>query len=126
MSNLALTIGILLIIVGIAGYGFSMAQGNASLTALIPSAIGLILAVLGLVASKQENLRKHLMHGALLVALLGFIFTVDGVLSLINYLIGNQVDRPLAAFSKTITAILCLIFLILGVKSFIDARRKSS
>lgn len=126
MSNLALTIGVLLIIVGLAGYGFSMGQGHASPTALIPSVIGLIMAVLGFVASKKENLRKHLMHAALLIALIGFIATINGVINLLKYLGGGEIARPVAAVSQTLTAILCLIFLIFGVKSFIDARRKIS
>ena len=73
MPSTAIVSGILLILVGIAGYAIGVVNDNASLTAMIPAAFGLLLLILGFVAKSRENLRKHLMHAAVLAGLLGFI-----------------------------------------------------
>ncbi len=73
MPTTSIVSGVLLILIGIAGYVFSIADGNTSLTALIPAAFGLLLVVFGALAKSNESLRKHLMHAAVLVGLLGFI-----------------------------------------------------
>ena len=125
MPAITIIVGVMLILIGIGGYGYAASTGHASLTALIPAAIGLILAVLGGVATK-ENLRKHTMHAAVLIALLGFLGTVMGIPKAVSLLQGAQIERPLAAVSQTLTAILCLILLVFGIKSFIDARRNRS
>lgn len=122
MPAITIIIGVMLILIGVGGYGYAASTGNASPTALIPSAIGLLIAVLGGIATK-ENLRKHAMHGAILIALLGFLGTVMGIPKAVSLLQGAQIERPAAAISQTLTSILCLILVALGVKSFIDARR---
>jgi len=65
------------------------------------------------------------MHGAVLVGLLGFLATVSSVLKL-PALFNGTAERPLAVVSQFITMILCLVFVILCVKSFIDARRQGN
>ena len=45
---------------------------DATPTALIPSGVGLVLVVLGAVA--EGRLRKHAMHAAAAVGVLGFLF----------------------------------------------------
>ena len=111
-----------MILIGIIGYGYGYANGSASLTALIPSLLGLILAGLGAAARAKESLRKHLMHGALLVALLGFLATVSSFLKLPTLFDGTA-QRPAAVVAQFATAVVCLAFLILGIRSFIEARR---
>jgi diacylglycerol kinase len=91
------------------------------LTALIPAAFGLVLAGLGYAAKKNENLRKHLMHAAVVVGLLGFLIPAGRILSQIS-----RVVLSLAVISQVSMALICLVFVILCVKSFIDARRSSS
>ncbi|HEX8397528.1 MAG TPA: hypothetical protein VF644_08880 [Pyrinomonadaceae bacterium] len=120
MPAISIIIGVMLILIGVGGYGAS--TGHASPTALIPSAIGLIIAILGGVATK-ENLRKHAMHAVMLIALLGFLGTVMGIPKAISLLQGAQIERPAAAVAQTLTAILCLILVVFGIKSFVDARR---
>ena len=122
MPAISIIIGVMLILIGVGGYGYGASTGHASPTALIPSAIGLIIAILGGVATK-ESLRKHAMHAVMLIALLGFLGTVMGIPKAISLLQGAQIERPAAAVAQTLTAILCLILLIFGIKSFIDARR---
>lgn len=121
MSKITIFFGIALIIVGVVGY----AVGNfAHITALIPAFIGIIIALMGFIAHAKENLRKHVMHVAVLVGLLGLIGTsVRWIPALIIFLSGGEVKNSAAFISQTITAVLCLAFVILCVKSFVDARR---
>jgi uncharacterized membrane protein YtjA (UPF0391 family) len=63
------------------------------------------------------------MHLALVFALLGFGGTVPGVLKMVSRLGGEEIDRPTAAFAQSIVAVLCLIYLVLGIRSFIVARK---
>ncbi len=120
MTNAAIVCGLLLILLGVIGYGYGIAQGNASITALIPAFFGIVLAVLGFTAQKKENLRKHLMHAAVLVAFIGFLVPLWRILSKINDFTFNFTAAMLISMT-----IICLIFVALGVKSFIDARRAS-
>lgn len=122
MPTTAIMFGGLLILVGIIGYVYGMMNGNASITALIPAIFGLLLAILGYVAKAKENLRKHLMHAAVLVALLGFLGTVSSFIKL-PALFAGAAERPAAVAAQFATAVICLIFIILAVKSFIDARK---
>lgn len=122
MTLIAIVCGFLLILIGIIGYGYGIANSNASLTALIPAVLGVILVALGAAARAKENLRKHLMHGALVVALLGFLATVSSFLKLPTLFDGTA-QRPAAVVAQFATAVVFLAFLILGIRSFIDARR---
>ncbi len=122
MPTTSIVSGVLLILIGIAGYVFSIADGNTSLTALIPAAFGLLLVIFGVLAKSNEGLRKHLMHAALVIALLGFLATVSSFLKLPT-LIDGTAQRPAAVVAQFATAVVCLAFLLLGIRSFIDARR---
>jgi hypothetical protein len=121
LSGTAIFFGVTLILVGVVSYIIS---NFASVTALIPAFIGGIIALMGLIAQSKESLRKHAMHVAVLIGLLGFIGTaVRWIPSLINFLSTGAVKNSVAFISQTITALLCLAFVILCVKSFVDARR---
>ncbi len=118
MPSTAIALGGLLILIGIVGYIYGAMNGNASITALIPAFFGIVLVGLGAAAQAKENLRKHLMHAALVVALLGFILPTGRLLSKA----GEFVLSP-ATLSQIAMAAVCLLFLILGIKSFADARQ---
>ena len=122
MPSTSIACGALLIFIGVIGYVYGMMDGKASITALIPAIFGLLLVVFGAISRTKENLRKHLMHGALLVALIGFLATVSSFAK-IPALLAGTADRPAAVVAQLATALVCLIFVILGIKSFIDARR---
>ena len=121
MSRIAILFGAALILVGVIGY----VVGNfVSITALIPAFIGIVLVLMGYIAKAKDNLRQHVMHVAVLVALLGFIGTcVRWIPALKSFFLTGAVKNNAAFISQTLTALLCLIFVILCVKSFIDARR---
>jgi hypothetical protein len=63
------------------------------------------------------------MHGAAVVSLLGIAGTAGGVLSTITLLGGGTVERPEAAVAKAVMAVICIVFLALAIRSFINARR---
>jgi len=50
MPSTSIISGVLLIVIGIIGYVFSVVDGNTSLTALIPAAFGLLLLIFGIIA----------------------------------------------------------------------------
>ena len=119
MPGTAIWFGRLLILVGIVGYGYGLTAGSASLTALIPAAFGLVLMLLGHAASARENLRKHLMHAAVLVAVIGFMMTA-GRLALKF----SELNLSAGVVSQAAMAVICLIFVVLAVRSFAEARMK--
>ena len=118
MPTTAILFGVILIALGIVGY---VMTGQSSVTALIPSFFGIALAGLGLAANAKESLRKHLMHAAVVVALLGFIATAGRLVSKIG-----ELTYSAAVVSQVSMALVCLLFVILGVKSFADARRRNN
>jgi hypothetical protein len=119
MSSQTLYTGVALILLGVGGYIMS---GAASMTALIPAFIGAVFVLLGLLGRK-ENLRKHVMHATMLVALLAMGGTFSGITGLFAWLGGTPPERPMAVVAKAITSLLCILLLIGGVRSFIAARR---
>jgi hypothetical protein len=63
------------------------------------------------------------MHAAAALALLGFLGTVPGIIKLVKWQFGTVPARPAAVVSQSIMALLTLLFVLLCVRSFINARR---
>ena len=118
MPGVAVGFGISLLALGIGVY---LASGRSSLTALIPAFFGLALVVLGLVA-KRPSATKHAMHAAAVIALLGFLGSVDGIVGLAQMIAGATLELPLAVAAKGVMAVDLAAFLWLCVKSFRLAR----
>jgi hypothetical protein len=118
MPSTSIISGVLLIVIGILGYIFSLIDGNTSVTALIPATFGLLFMILGFVAKSNENLRKHLMHAAVVVGLLGFLIPTIRLVSQ-----ASNIKVSLAVLSQAAMALVCLFFVILSVQSFVNARR---
>ncbi len=118
MASLTVWVGILLILMGLGGY---FGTGMVSVTALIPAFFGLPVAVLGQIA-KTESRRKHAMHGAVLLGLLGFLGSVPGLFKLPQLFAGTA-QRPAAVAMQSLMAVLLGVFVALCVRSFIAARR---
>lgn len=114
MGPITIITGILLIALGVGVYIPTEAK-----TALIPAYFGLALLLLGLLAG-VEKIRMHVMHVAVLVGLIGFIVPAYMVT---KTLLSGTVERPLAVTEQGIMAVISLIYVILCIKSFIDARR---
>jgi uncharacterized membrane protein len=122
MAKFSIAFGIILIILGLVSYfGIS----SESITALIPTFLGIPILVLGWLAMNEKYL-KHTMHAAAVLMLLGFGGTVGGLIKFFRMLGGEVFERPSAITIQAIMASLCLIFLIFAIKSFVDARKKKS
>ena len=119
MPTFAVIAGFILIVIGIAGYFVSVSGGNPSYTALIPSVFGVLMAMFGAIAMAKESLRKHMMHAAVIVALLGLIATSARLLPRIGEFTGTP-----AQLSQLSTALVCLAFVIFAIRSFIAARKQ--
>ena len=119
MASFTIRIGAILTMVGIAGY---VLTGAVSPTALIPAAIGIALVVLGLVGQRQPDLRKHVMHVAVLVAIVGLAGSLTGLLALPGALASGEGVRP-AMVMRASMAILLIVYIVVAVRSFILARR---
>jgi uncharacterized membrane protein len=119
MANLSITYGVIFILMGLVSYfGIS----SESITALIPAFFGIPMLILGWLGLNEKYL-KHTMHAAAVLMLLGFFGTVGGLIKFLKMLAGAETARPAAVTVQSIMAVMCLVFLILAVKSFVDARR---
>ena len=118
MPKIALAVGALLIVVG--GWAYTASGPGASPTALIPAVLGLLLVVAGVVALRGRNARRHAMHAAAVVAL-------GGVLGSLGQLIASPAagsdHANIARAAGLLNLILCGAFLVLAVRSFVQARR---
>jgi len=121
MPRITVVFSLLYIALGLAGFFLT---GAVHKTALIPAFIGAALLVLGLLGGK-ENLRKHVMHAALLIGLLALLGTAGSLLKLPAAFDGTA-QRPGAVYAQAATAVLSVVYLALGVRSFIAARRSRS
>lgn len=110
--------------------GESLTFGK-SWTAFIPSIIGLILILCAVAADKAPNAKKHIMHVAVLIGLLGF-FSVAGkvgtAFSEMSWWRGEPYQiigaSSLKPTTMLLTAGLLLIYVILCVVSFVAARKE--
>lgn len=119
MAKLTIVFGILLIVVG--SWGF-FATGSQHPTALIPAYFGLILFWAGVLAHKPER-RMVWMHIAVTVGLLGFLGAAIQAIREYVAAHGAPLAHPAAVESQSAMAGICLVFVLLCVRSFIAARR---
>jgi len=114
-------VGMALAILGLVSY---LGTGRTSITALIPAFFGVVLLVLAFVAARGEAARRHAMHVAMVVALVGIAGTAQ---RLIPGIANGAVDfgRP-AVLAQIVTVVLLAWYLGKGIKSFRDARRARS
>ena len=132
MAKLAMVFGVLIALVGVCGY-----IETHFWHALIPVVLGFLLLFLGLLANTEDAKRRMLaMHIAVTIALLGFLGTIPGLIAMMRFLTGRHQEtasehievgtlavHKLAAEVQSATSVLCLIFVLLCVRSFIAARR---
>lgn len=98
--------------------------GSVHKTALIPCAFGVLFVLFGFLAFK-ENLRKHAMHAAVLVALLALLGTAKALAYLPDLFRGTS-EKPAAVITQSLNAGLSILYIFLAVRSFIQARRARS
>jgi len=126
MIRFTWTIGLLLMVLGIVGYSLS---STGSPTAFIPSALGLILTILGLL-SYDPSRKPWAMHTAIALAFIGAIaagmrayrsldavYTQEDCSSLLDF-----ASWPLAAITQTTMATICCIYVGAALVSFLKTR----
>jgi hypothetical protein len=96
------------------------AKSGPSKTALIPSAFGILLLLCGTLGM-DERIKKHAMHGAAGVALLGFLAAGGRLASKLGDIFAGNISRPMMFI--ILMAVLCLAYVLLSVRSFIAARK---
>ena len=119
MPTTTIACGALLILIGIIGYVHGVMNDKASITALIPAFFGIVFVILGVLSNAKESLRKHLMHVAVTLALLGFLMTAGRILWKIS-----EFTLSAAAIAQLSMAVVCLALVLLGIRSFTQARRE--
>lgn len=114
-----ITIGIGLALIALGG-GFYVGTGMKSITAMIPAFIGLPVAVLGgFGLSENENVRKHTAHVAVMLTLLGALAGLGrGIPGLFK-----EDSNKTAVMATLIMAAICILHVILSVRSFIAVRK---
>ena len=123
MPKVTLVIGILLTLLGVISYFLS---DGSSLTALIPAAFGVVFIALAQVA-KKESVRKHTMHFAIGLAMIGFLWVAVRAFGPFATMVqGGSVERSGAIIAQVIMAVLCFILVAYGIRSFVEARRKKT
>jgi hypothetical protein len=121
MAKTTISLGLVLVLIGIFGF---VGTGSHAPTALIPTAVGLILSVLGFLALTEDAKRRMLyMHIAVTIGLLGFLGTAWSIVSYFQMIGGRQFPHPAAVEEKAAMACVLLLFVLLCVQSFISARR---
>jgi hypothetical protein len=121
MAPITLLFAVTYILLGLGGF---VLTGSIHKTALIPCAFGVLFILFGLLAFK-EKLQKHAMHAAVLIALLAFLGTARS-LSHLPELFNGTAEKPAAIITQSLNAGLSLLYIILAVRSFIQARRARS
>lgn len=119
MARVSILFGLILIILGLYSY---FGVSTESITALIPAFVGVVILILGVIGLKEKNL-KHTMHIAAVLMLIAFIGSARGFIGLPELFSGTA-ERPWAIIAQVIMGIIALIFLIMAIRSFIDARKK--
>ena len=120
VAKTTMLIGALLCVLGVVSYGMGAQTGSAerSPTALIPAGFGALLLLLGFGALIRPGARKHFMHAAAAVGLLGAL----GGFGMFFARIGSR-GFTLATGSMLTMGVMCTLLVILAVRSFIAARR---
>ena len=119
MIRLVSLFGLLLTGLGLLAYFGFAAAAERSWTALIPAFAGVPLLVCGWIG-RREHVRKHAMHAAMVIALLGVVLPLGRLIpvSIKNGFVFDSKSGTMIAMSA-----LSFVLLVLGVRSFIAARR---
>ncbi|HEY5054959.1 MAG TPA: hypothetical protein VII58_02290 [Acidobacteriaceae bacterium] len=121
MAKVSIVFGVVLIVLG--AWGF-VATGSQHPTALIPAYFGLALGLCGALVMRNNGAQRALwMHVAVTLGLLGFLGSGAMAIKETASAHGGPLAHPPAVEAQTAMAVVCLIFVLLCVRSFIAARR---
>jgi hypothetical protein len=121
MTRLTVVIGSVLVVLGVVAYAVTAA---ASVTALIPSLVGVLL-LLCAAAARKPAWHRHGIIAALVVALLGALGSLMNV-ARIGELFAGTAERPVAVIESTLMFVLLVGYLVMGIRSLAATRRTRS
>ncbi|MCE2753164.1 MAG: hypothetical protein LW720_14890 [Pirellula sp.] len=124
MPKITMLFGALLCGISLAILMITQKVGSPSI--FIPMAVGLPLLILGLLSNINPHLRKHFMHAAVALGLLGALAALVPSLMQLGKLAQGQEIELTRAGSVWAMAILCFTYVAMGVQSFIRARKSAS
>lgn len=120
MAKTTIWLGVALILLGLLGW----VSSSYSLISLVPTYIGIALAIFGgLAVTDNAKKRMLFMHIAVTVELIGFLVTVKSIGNYVEMMRGRQFANPYVIEANAATAVVLLFFLLLSVRSFVIARR---
>lgn len=119
MAKLTIGFGVLLVFVSAA---FWLATGRMETATLHPAGVGVVLILCGAL-SNTENVKQRMiwMHVAVTVGLIGLLLT--GIRAVLTLVKGTIAANPLGFDERVVIALICLVYVVLCVRSFIAARR---
>jgi fucose 4-O-acetylase-like acetyltransferase len=121
MAKLTIAFGILLILLGLTGF---VSTGSAHPTSLIPSVIGLLFVLFGVMANTEDSKKRMLwMHISVTIALLVFLGMIPAAIDTLKLARGAVFPHPIAVEEKGALCLFSLIYVLFCVRSFISARR---
>jgi hypothetical protein len=122
------TIGCGLALMALGAVAFVTTQAP---TALIPGYFGIPLCILGFIGVWNDKGRMHVMHGAVVLTLVGFlvpayrvVVSIPPAISTGGFRHPDGSDATVAFVTQLVMALICAGHVGLSVKSFIAARRR--
>lgn len=120
--TLGTVLGIVLVVMGVGAYVLS---DFASVTALIPTIFGVLIAVLGVIGRRTDRHRLAA-YGIGLLAVLGVLGSTRGIPDIIALLSGGSVDSTIAAVSQGAMIVICLVLLAAVIQVILGTRATNS
>jgi hypothetical protein len=119
MAKPTMIFGVLLILLSGGG---ELYTHTGSMTVWIPAIFGVLLVLCGW-QSLDDAKRKLFMHIAATVGLVGAFGGLGMGLSKLSSVLNGTSTRPVAVYMQLAMGVLCLVFVVLCVRSFIAARK---
>ena len=120
MNNIFKKTGLGLTVLGL---GFYFISTTEKIEALIPTVLGSMIYLLVFLSEMYPNKRRHFAHASLFILAFGVGFNYESVPTIFGYLVSG--DNPsIPTIEQFTTLVLCLGAIIMGVQSFIEARKK--
>lgn len=124
MPAFSIVFALILIALGLGGF---VSTGSTHVTALIPAFFGAFFLILGIVGLRGGAVRKHSMHIAAVLSLVGVLGGLGRSLPKLGTVLAGQPVEPSATaiWLQFSFGLLCLLFLTTCIRSFIQARLKA-